>query len=160
MTQLLPPADLYVATNAATLKALGATSVTATGGDTVQVAYRDIELRANASAVLADTVNGAKITFIVPGPTDGGQPIVDAKSAAAFLRQHPGVTEVVGYDGLDTRPLLVPGTVDGPTATAINAVLGAPGATQAPFIVVRARPADAVPTTPLDPELPKPYPVG
>lgn len=160
MTQLLPAADLYVASNAATLKALGATSVTPTGADTVDVMFSDITQKFNAKAVLSDAVRGAKITFSV-GVSDGGLPIVDAVSAAQFLKQHPGVVDVVRYDGLDERPLIVPGTVDGPTAHALAAIMKPTSEQDAsPFVLISPRPADATPTTPIDPELPTPTPIG
>ena len=87
-------------------------------------------------------------------------PVVDARSAAKFLRHNPGVTDVVGYKMTpDETVILMPGTVDGPTAEAINAVLNV-GAQDGAMPIAMARPADAKltfgeqgqppPTVPLD----------
>lgn len=160
MTQLLPPADLYASMNRATLTALGAGSVKVVDPGTVEVSFDDLFNHANASAVLSDAVNGAKVVFTTTDTREIAA-VVDARSAAGFLKQHPGVTEVVKYEGLDERPLIVPGTVDGATAHALNGVLKAPGAQDAnPFILAGARPADATPTEPIPGEFPKPTPIG
>ena len=146
MTTLLPPADHFVSINAATFKAFGAESVKVTAPDTVEVSFSSLTDRANADAVFNHAVHGTKVLFTT---TDHREiaPVVDARSAAAFLKQHPGVTDVVGFQMDADHFLVVPGTTDGPTDAALNSILDA-GNTDKPVLVASARPADATPSTP------------